>query len=207
MTKKKKPAANTANSPPGRLRIVAGKWRGRLLPVADVPGLRPTPERVRETLFNWLQPTIEGARCLDLYAGTGALGFEALSRGAGEVTFVELSPVAVAALRKAEYVLQADDSIIHVDDAIHFLESHDEAPFDIVFLDPPFDNAPLTDLCRLLQAEVVDGGLIYIERGSDQPGPELPDGWEVLREKTAGMVVYSLVKVRKPAAEEEGETE
>ena len=207
MTKRKKQTADGANNPPGRLPIVAGKWRGRLLPVADVQGLRPTPERVRETLFNWLQPNIEGARCLDLYAGTGALGFEALSRGAGEVIFVELSPVAVAALRKAEYVLHADDSIIHADDAIHFLESHDEAPFDIVFLDPPFDNAPLDDLCRLLEAEVVDGALIYIERGSDQPAPKLPEGWEVLREKTAGMVVYSLVKARKPAVEEEGETE
>lgn len=208
MTKRKKTSTNAANSPPGRLRIVAGKWRGRPLPVADVPGLRPTSERIRETLFNWLQPTIEGARCLDLYAGTGALGFEALSRGAGEVVFVELSPVAVAALRKAEYVLHADDSMIHADDAIHFLESHDEAPFDIVFLDPPFDNAPLTDLCRLLEAEVADGALIYIERGSDQPAPDLPEGWEVLREKRAGMVVYSLVRASKPAAEEnEGETE
>lgn len=173
--------------------------------MADVPGLRPTSERVRETLFNWLQPKIEGARCLDLYAGTGALGFEALSRGAGEVVFVELSPVAVAALRKAEYVLHADDAMIHADEAIHFLESHNEVPFDIVFLDPPFDNAPLDTLCGLLQADVVDGALIYIERSKDQPAPQLPEGLEVVHEKTAGMVVYSLVSVHKPSAEESEE--
>src|SRR6056300_1147958 len=92
------PGAENKKSRPGRLRIVAGKWRSRLLDIADVPGLRPTSERVRETLFNWLAPSIQGARCLDLFAGTGALGLEALSRGAGEVVFIEKSAVAANAL-------------------------------------------------------------------------------------------------------------
>ena len=116
-------------SRPGRLRIVAGKWRSRLLDIADVDGLRPTSERIRETLFNWLAPTIAGSRCLDLCAGTGALGFEAMSRGAREVVFVEKSPLAARVLRANAEMLEADCADIRQDDALKFLANRPGEPF------------------------------------------------------------------------------
>jgi len=180
-------------SPAGRLRIVAGKWRSRLLPVADEPGLRPTAERIRETLFNWLSERIEGARCLDLFAGTGALGFEALSRGAREVVFVETSAPALQMLRSSAAALGADTAVFHPGAARKYLEGPVE-PFDIVFLDPPFASAPLEDLCRLLKERrwLAAGARIYLEQDRARPLPALPDGWQVLREKTAGRVRYAL---------------
>ncbi len=120
MQRKNKQKHKARGSPSGRLRIVAGKWRSRLLPVADVAGLRPTSERLRETLFNWLAPTIAGARCLDLYAGTGALGFEALSRGAGSVEFVENSKLAVQTLRASISALGAMNAVVHEADTTAF---------------------------------------------------------------------------------------
>ncbi len=204
MTKKSKKAGKADSPQSGRLRIVAGKWGGRFLPIADAPGLRPTSERIRETLFNWLAPTIEGARCLDLYAGTGALGFEALSRGASEVVFVEQAPVAVAALRQAEYMLRADDSVIHVGDAIRFLNTATQAPYNVVFLDPPFADARLTEVCELLVAHLAPGALVYLEQDKAQAPPVLPVGWELLREKTAGMVRYSLVSIPRTTSNPEG---
>ncbi len=135
---------NDKGSPSGRLRIVAGKWRSRRLPVAEEPGLRPTSARIRETLFNWLASTIEGSTCLDLFAGTGALGFEALSRGAREVVFVEKTARAAAALEECVKVLEATGALIHQVDAISYLKSEPE-PFDIVFLDPPFADDLLED--------------------------------------------------------------
>ena len=184
-----------AGSPPGRLRIVAGNWRSRVLEVADVEGLRPTAERVRETLFNWLAPRIEGARCLDLFAGTGALGFEALSRGAAHVTFVERSPAAVSALRSNAATLVANADIRN-ENAFDYLGRPAESPFNIVFLDPPFADERLADLCKLL----TDGGFlardarVYVEedRGRDTAVPG--EGWETLRQKTAGNVRYSLLR-------------
>ena len=129
MGRRKSQQRNDSGSPSGRLRIVAGKWRSRLLPVADEPGLRPTSERIRETLFNWLASTIEGSRCLDLFAGSGALGLEALSRGAGEVVFVENSARAAAALKEAVNMLEASGARICKADAIKYLKSEPE-PFD-----------------------------------------------------------------------------
>ena len=117
------------------MRIVAGKWRSRVLDVAAVPGLRPTSERIRETLFNWLAPALAGARCLDLFAGTGALGLEALSRGAAEVVFVENSAVAAKVLRANVRELGATGAIVHQTDGLQFLKSPDPGSFDIVFLD------------------------------------------------------------------------
>ena len=207
MTKRKTKSAKAAQGLPGKLRIVAGKWGGRFLPIADVPGLRPTAERIRETLFNWLAPTIEGSRCLDLFAGTGALGFEALSRGAGEVVFVEQSSVAIAALRQAEYVLRADDALIHAGDAYRFLDDQRQAPFNVIFLDPPFAEAPLTEICELLVPHAAKNALVYIEQDKQQPPPTLPSGWQLLREKTAGMVRYSLVSTDQDPSNEEGESE
>ena len=188
---------NDKGSPSGRLRIVAGKWRSRLLPVAEEPGLRPTSARIRETLFNWLASTIEGSRCLDLFAGTGALGFEALSRGAREVVFVENSARAAAALTESVKVLESTGARIHQADAISYLKSEPE-PFDIVLLDPPFADDLLEDLCRLLSEGnwLADGARVYLEQDRERPLPALPDGWTIINDKTAGQVRYALATVK-----------
>ena len=197
MGRRKSQQRNDSGSPSGRLRIVAGKWRSRLLPIADEPGLRPTSERIRETLFNWLASTIEGSRCLDLFAGSGALGLEALSRGAGEVVFVENSARATAVLKESVNMLEASGARIHQADAIKYLKSEPE-PFDIVFLDPPFAADLLEDLCRLLSEGnwLAEGGRVYLEQDRERPLPELPDGWTPLNDKTAGQVRYALVTVK-----------
>lgn len=187
---------------PGRLRIVAGKWRSRLVSVADVPGLRPTSERIRETLFNWLSPCIEGARCLDLFAGSGALGLEALSRGARSVVFVEKSAAAFDSLRNSVRALDARDAVLVRGDAAKYLASGTLPKFDVVFLDPPFADNRLRELCRLLQASACLGknAKIYIEQDRGADAMPLPDGWTIKHEKTAGNVRYSLVS----ATESEG---
>jgi len=192
MAKRKK----TGNSRPGRLRIVAGNWRSRLLDVADVPGLRPTSERIRETLFNWLSVRIPGARCLDLFAGTGALGLEALSRGAGSVVFVEQSAQAVAMLRNNIAILGADGASVVQADANAWLTGNHSPAFDIAFLDPPFAADMLGDLCRLLDQRNVlaDDALVYLEQDKSKPEARLPDGWRRLKNKTAGNVRYMLVQ-------------
>jgi 16S rRNA (guanine966-N2)-methyltransferase len=189
----------SANSQTGRLRIVAGNWRSRLLDIADVEGLRPTPERIRETLFNWLSPHVHGAHCLDLFAGTGALGLEALSRGAGSVVFVERSAVAARQLENSIAVLGATAATVRVEDACDYLRSAHEARFDLVFLDPPFAADLLEETCRLLATQEVlaDGALVYLEQDRSSPEPELPDGWQITKNKTAGMVRYMLVQVEK----------
>ncbi|MEM1175246.1 MAG: 16S rRNA (guanine(966)-N(2))-methyltransferase RsmD [Pseudomonadota bacterium] len=183
---------------PGRLRIVAGNWRSRVLPVADVDGLRPTSERVRETLFNWLGPRIEGQRALDLFAGTGALGFEALSRGAANVVFVERSTRAIAALRKAAELLEATAAEIKKDDAFRFLADCGPDCFDLMFLDPPFADDSLNELCRLIDERQIvrRGGRVYIEQDRQADEVVLPAGWERLKSKTAGNVRYSLISVQ-----------
>lgn len=183
-------------APPGRLRIVAGKWRSRLLPVADVEGLRPTPERIRETLFNWLTPGLQGKRCLDLFAGSGALGFEALSRGARSAVFVERSATAARVLRENVARLAAEHAEVREHDALDFLAHETSELFDIVFLDPPFADDMLDVLCRLVDRSSIlsPGARIYIEQPCEQPVPGLPDGWSILKEKTAGNVRYALIK-------------
>lgn len=184
-------------SPSGRLRIVAGKWRSRLLPVADVEGLRPTAERIRETLFNWLADSIEGARCLDLYAGTGALGFEALSRGAKEAVFVETSRPAMTLLQSSATKLGATGAEFFHGEAFSYLDRPSRR-FDIVFLDPPFASDVLEDLCRLLDAGdwLADGARVYLEQDRNQALPALPAGWTVSKEKTAGRVRYALATTK-----------
>jgi len=181
-------------SPPGQLRIVAGNWRSRLLQIADVPGLRPTSERIRETLFNWLAARIHGARCLDLCAGTGALGLEALSRGAGELVFVEQSPTAFRTLKGNIALLGGTNAEVLNLDARHYLAGSSPTPFDIVFLDPPFSADLYDELCRLLveQSWLADDARIYIEMDKDQPEPRIPPSWKVLKNKTAGKVRYML---------------
>ncbi|MGB5163629.1 MAG: 16S rRNA (guanine(966)-N(2))-methyltransferase RsmD [Woeseiaceae bacterium] len=180
---------------PGRLRIVAGKWRSRLLQIAAVPGLRPTSERVRETLFNWLVPRLGGARCLDLFAGTGALGLEALSRGAASVVFVDNSLAAISALRHNAESLQADAAKIVKADASTFLMQTSHGPFDIVFMDPPYALDALGEYCRLLADSgfLRDGALLYLEDDRGREWPEMPAGWSVDKEGKAGNVRYALV--------------
>jgi len=196
--RKKTRGQNTNGSPSGRLRIVAGKWRSRLLPVADEPGLRPTSERIRETLFNWLTPDIHGMRCLDLFAGSGALGFEALSRGAASVIFVEHAPGAAKTLRVSIGTLDAGDATVVQTDARDFLKSDNPQKFDLIFLDPPFADDLLEDLCRLLAEGgcLAAGARVYLEQDRNQTVPTLPEGWKFIREKTAGNVRYSLISVK-----------
>lgn len=182
--------------PPGRLRIVAGIWRSRLLDIAEVDGLRPTSERIRETLFNWLAMKIVGARCLDLCAGTGALGLEALSRGATETVLVEKSAKAIVALRRNVAALGADRAIVRQADALDFLRTGECGKFDIVFLDPPFAADMLDELCRLLEEKAVltADARVYLEQDRARQETVLPEGWMVLKSKSSGNVRYSLVK-------------
>ncbi len=186
----------TDKSQPGRLRIVAGKWRSRLLDIADVPGLRPTSQRIRETVFNWLAPRIQGARCLDLFAGTGALGLEALSRGAHSTVFVERSPTAVAMLRDNIAMLDATGASVLQMDGNDYLRKAQDGPFEIVFLDPPFAADLLSNVCQLLAQKqlLADKGCVYLEQERSRAEPDLPESWQVLKNKTAGNVRYMLVQ-------------
>jgi len=148
-------------------------------------------------VFNWLAPTIHGARCLDLFAGTGALGLEALSRGAGEVVFIEKSAVAAKALRASVELLEPSGADVRQADALEFVGTADEAHFDVIFLDPPFATDMLRDLCRLLDKSSLleAGSLIYLEDDRARAAIELPPGWRLLKSKNAGNVRYSLARV------------
>jgi 16S rRNA (guanine966-N2)-methyltransferase len=179
---------------PGRIRIVGGHLRNSRLNVPDIPGLRPTPERVRETLFNWLAPTIAGVWALDLCAGTGALGIEALSRGAATVQFVEPERAVADTLRGNLSRLKAEGAAIAVTDAMHFLRS-EPRPFGLVFLDPPFAAQLWTPLARQLEQAgwLADAAQIYVEspRGQELV---LPTNWVLHREGHAGEVRYALYR-------------
>jgi 16S rRNA (guanine966-N2)-methyltransferase len=178
------------------VRIIGGSHRGRKLAFAETPGLRPTGDRIRETLFNWLQPVIEGARCLDLFAGSGALGIEAASRGAAEVVMVEQVASAVQQLERNKQLLALEQVRIVRADALQFLEQP-PTPFDILFLDPPFHSDLLPPLCqRLTQGWLTEGARIYLEEDISRDFPRLPDGWLWLRQKTAGRVRYGLAQAR-----------
>ncbi len=189
-------AANKG-SKPGRLRIVAGKWRSRLLPVADVDGLRPTSARIRETLFNWLGPEVRASHCLDLFAGSGALGFEALSRGAESATLLEKSSVVAEALRSSAELLEALDIRIECTDTLSWLESRGCQKYDIVFIDPPFAQDCVEECCRLLHSNgwLTDHAAIYIEQDKRKPIPMLPRGWQIVRDGKAGNVRYMLARM------------
>lgn len=183
------------------MRIIAGTWRGRRVHFPDVPGLRPTPDRVRETLFNWLQHSIGGARCLDLFAGSGALGLEALSRGAQALVFVEQAPAAARMLLEELDRLDGTARARVVEmDAEHFLRAgvaRGGGPFDVVFLDPPFHREALADFVPLIDAGhwVKTGGLVYLENERSAGPPRLPSHWELLKSKCAGEVGYHLARV------------
>jgi 16S rRNA (guanine966-N2)-methyltransferase len=188
-------------APTGRnsVRIIAGAWRGRRIHFPDMPGLRPTPDRVRETLFNWLQHSITGSRCLDLFAGSGALGLEALSRGAKEAVFVEQFPAAARVLQEQLVRLGGTGRarILQMG-AARFLRTPG-APFDVVFLDPPFGKDALVEYIPLLDAGnwLNGGGLIYLENERAAGVPALPAHWEMLKSKSAGEVGYHLARVNR----------
>ena len=175
----------------GRVRIIAGDWRGRRIAIPDGTAVRPTPDRVRETLFNWLQGLLAGARCLDLYAGTGALGFEALSRGAAEVAFVERDAALVEALRATAQQLKATPEIVRRD-ALAYLREPAAERFDVVFLDPPYSE-PIAPLLELLPPWLAPNALVYVERGRGEGLPELPSAQWVKRSR-AGAVDYGLLR-------------
>ncbi|WP_065339744.1 16S rRNA (guanine(966)-N(2))-methyltransferase RsmD [Azoarcus olearius] len=173
-----------------RVRIVGGTWRSRLLDVAAVEGLRPTPDRVRETLFNWLGQRLDGLRCLDLFAGTGILGFEAASRGAEAVTLVEQNPRALDALHKAAITLQASQVEIVRGDAVRFLQNT-TARFDVVFLDPPYHQGWLDRVEPWLDRVLDKDGWLYAE--AETPLDRLGK-WQTLKQGHAGLVHYHLMQ-------------
>jgi 16S rRNA (guanine966-N2)-methyltransferase len=182
---------NARRAPQGSVRIIAGEWRGRRMPVAKGTAVRPTPDRVRETLFNWLRDEVAGARCLDLYAGTGALGFEALSRGAAEAWFVEQDAALVAALGAQARSFGVEPRIIRQDSA-SLLRGGAAQPFDLVFLDPPY-ALPVEPLLELLPPWLSDRGLVYVERPIS-PGLPAVDAAVWLKRSHAGAVEYGLLR-------------
>jgi len=176
-----------------KLRIIGGEWRSRQIKFADAPGLRPTPDRVRETLFNWLQYDIIGKRCLDLFAGSGALGFEAASRGAKFVVQVENNPDACRCLAEAAMALKASQVKIVHQDVFRYLAGGAEL-FDVVFLDPPFTLNAAVQACQWLEdkAWLADDAKIYVETARTQTLTEMPASWQLLKHKVAGDVAYHL---------------
>ncbi|MBY6064059.1 16S rRNA (guanine(966)-N(2))-methyltransferase RsmD [Pseudidiomarina sediminum] len=200
--------ANKQKSSPaqgsGQLRIIGGTLRGRKLAIADLPGLRPTTDRVRETLFNWLQFEIAEQRCLDVFAGTGALGLEALSRGASAVTLLEQQHAAVAMLKRHLGVLNAQchgHSEVIATDALKWLAQPAASAYDIVFIDPPFRSNLAAPCCQLLQQNgyVHGGSWIYLETEKEWP-LDVPEQWQLQREKVTGQLCSRLFRV---AAEED----
>ena len=181
------------NNTTGKLRIIGGHWRSRKLPVIDHQGLRPTPDRIRETLFNWLQAQIPGAHCLDLFAGSGALGFEAASRGAASVLMLEKQPDVCAVLKENIRLLKAESIQIEQQDALSWLAKSSES-FDVVFVDPPYNSDFLAQSCGLLEQNnhLADEAYIYLELASNQDLPDLPQNWQIIRGKKAGQVGYYL---------------
>jgi len=193
---------SSAEATRNEIRIIAGEWRSRRLRFPPAEDLRPTPDRVRETLFNWLRDVIEGARCLDLFAGSGALGFEAASRGAANVVQVERSETVSTALRHNCALLMADQIHIVQDSARRYLARPSE-PFDVVFLDPPFRRGWLLPLCGMLEHRgwLAPAAMIYLECEQELRLNGLPMAWKRLREGKAGDVAYSLYQ-RQPRATE-----
>lgn len=173
-----------------RVRIVGGEWRSRLLPFPDVIGLRPTPDRVRETVFNWLGQVMDGKRCLDLFAGSGVLGFEALSRGAMQVVMVEFDSKVARTLKENAAMLKAENCELVVADALKFLD-RDARCFDVIFVDPPYRMNLLPLVLPRLLPHLEDDGLIYAE--ADVP-LEFAAEWQVWRQGRAGAVHYYLLK-------------
>ena len=178
---------------PREVRIIGGQWKRSKLHVADLPGLRPTPDRVRETLFNWLGQDLSGWRCLDAFAGSGALGFEAASRGADQVVLLERDRRLAAKLEEAKVRLKAEQLRIEAVDALSWMARCAPDAFELVFLDPPFDAPLIEPALAAATRLVVPQGYIYVEAG--QPlAPELPAGLELHRQGRAGAVHFHLLQ-------------
>jgi len=187
----KKPPAHGGQ---GQLRIIGGEWRSRRFAFPDGPGLRPTPDRVRETLFNWLAPYIEGARVLDPFTGSGALYLEALSRGAREALALDLNPDSVAALRGTLDTLRCGTGQLLQADALRYLANQAATPYDLVFLDPPFNLGLLQPVCTLLEERgwLANDAWVYTESEASPSSLGLPGNWRLHREKKTGNVHYAL---------------
>ena len=181
------------------VRIVGGRWRGRRLAIPSGTEVRPTPDRVRETLFNWLAPCLPGARCLDLFAGTGVLGLEALSRGAAVTTFVERDAVLVRALEERVSVLAAEARVFH-EEAVEFLSARPQRHFDVVFVDPPYATG-LAGVLEKLAAWLRPGHLVYVERPVERGGRTLEEtvapvpGARLMKQGSAARVAFGLLRL------------
>ncbi len=183
--------------PSNSFRLIAGKWRGKRLSLEANAQLRPTGDRVRETLFNWLSADITNSKCLDLFAGSGSLGFEALSRGAAYCGFVETDKHTAQQIQKNCDLLELSAKQVGVStkSAFEFLDSVSKKSYDIVFIDPPFRKNYIEELLPKLQKHLNPDSLIYVEIEKESKLPELPENWSVIREKTAGQVRYHLILV------------
>jgi 16S rRNA (guanine966-N2)-methyltransferase len=190
MTKVKKQSEK--NAPKGHIRIIAGQHRGRKLPVLMADGLRPTTDRVKETVFNWLMPYIQDANCLDCFAGSGGLGFEAISRGASSAILVELNKSAAQQLNDNKALLKANNIRVIQQNALNFLHSNQQA-YSLVFIDPPFRKGLAQKAAELLvEKGLTDEALIYVEMEADDNLQIMPSHWQLLKEKVAGQVIYRL---------------
>ncbi len=186
----------TSHAGAGKLRIVGGEWRSRQLAVAAVEGLRPTPDRIRETLYSWLTGWVPGARCLDAFSGTGALGLEALSRGASHTTFLEYSPAAVRTLRENLMALKCSNGEVIHTNANLWLNNKPAEPYNLIFLDPPFNKGMVAPVCQQLHDNgyLAEEGLVYIESEVALGLPVVPEHWQLWKEKTAGQVSCRLFR-------------
>lgn len=207
MSKSRRPASRSASAgrhrsaagsrPAGhnQLRIIGGDWRGRKLPFPDGEGLRPTGDRMREMLFNWLSFDLHGRRVLDLFAGSGALGLEALSRGAKSAIFLDTHPGVVRQMRDNLQTLKCDQAVVVQGDALNWLATGYDV-FDLVFLDPPFGKDLLAPVCEQLErcGRLSDGALIYLEAEKGFDFARIPSGWQALKEKQAGQVSCRLYR-------------
>ncbi len=188
----------------GSCRIIGGKWRGRKIVFDDAQGLRPTTDRIRETVFNWLRPYIYQSICLDCFAGSGVLGFEALSRGADEVVFLDNNPRTISSLKQNYEKLNATGGHIQCENALNWLQaarsdSRSKQHFDLIFLDPPFHSALLEKSSKLLGSSGIlsENAIIYVEHNMTAE-LELPRNWFCLKQKTAGQVAYKLFEQHHP---------
>jgi 16S rRNA (guanine966-N2)-methyltransferase len=194
--RRKSPANVRASRDGGRLRIIGGVWRSRRIEFAASTGVRPTADRIRVTLFNWLQGVIPGARCLDLYAGSGALGFEALSRGARHVVFVDQDLRVIQQLQANAALLGTQEAEIVWSEALGYLAACRAGPFDVVFLDPPFRDDVTAEICQRLEQHglLSSPAWVYLETECRRPPPALPAQWQMLHDKAAGQVAYRLAR-------------
>lgn len=185
---------STKNQQTGQIRIIAGQHRGRKLPVISLEGLRPTTDRVKETVFNWLMPYLHQNNAIDCFAGAGSLGFEALSRGAQQVTFIELNKAAANQLKQNLITLKQTNAQVINNDCLNYLQQQTtaEMSFDLAFVDPPFRQNLVAPCCQLLDGLLAENAIIYVELEQELTNPDIPANWQCLKQKDAGQVSYRL---------------